>query len=160
MARHINYGKLMHEAMQGLLAEVLQDVAADGLPGDHHFYITFDTAHPGVDIADWLRDRYPEDMTIVIQEWFADLVVMDDRFSITLNFGNSPEPLVVPFASVKTFVDPSVEFGLRFDAHEDTGAEDALAEIEADLPEPDAPADDAPERAGGADVVQLDTFRK
>ncbi|MEL6125112.1 MAG: ClpXP protease specificity-enhancing factor SspB [Pseudomonadota bacterium] len=160
MARRINYGKLMHKAMQGLLAEVLQDVSANGLPGDHHFYITFETAHPGVDIADWLQDRYPEDMTIVIQEWFADLVVMDDRFSITLNFGNSPEPLVVPFASVKTFVDPSVEFGLRFDAHEDTGEDDEPEEMPEAVAEPAAVEESDPAPEGGADVVQLDTFRK
>ena len=101
------------------MAEVLSQVAREGLPGKHHFFITFDTTHPGVDMAASLKARYPKEMTIVLQEWFADLAVMKDRFSVTLNFGDVPEPIVVPFEAVKTFVDPSVEFGLRFDAHEE-----------------------------------------
>ena len=94
-------------------------MARDGLPGKHHFFITFDTGHPGVDMSASLRERYPKEMTIVMQDWFTDLAVMKDRFTVTLNFGNVPEPIVIPFEAIKTFVDPSVEFGLRFDAHEE-----------------------------------------
>lgn len=150
MTDAIDYGKLMHKALRRVMVDVLHEVAANGLPGDHHFYIAFDTTHPGVDIADWLREQYPEEMTIVMQEWFDNLSVMDDRFAITLNFNNNPEPLVIPFDSVKTFVDPSVEFGLRFDGHE----------VE---PEPD-PDDEIPvpeaEDDGAHEVVSLDAFRK
>ena len=88
MTDTIHYGRLMHQAMRGLLAEVLRDVAKRGLPGNHHFFITFDTHAEGVDIPDWLRERFPDEMTIVMQEWFDNLDVRDDGFSVTLNFGN------------------------------------------------------------------------
>jgi len=111
----IDYGNLMHRAMRGLIQEVLVNVAKDGLPGEHHFFITFDTMHPDVEIADWLSDRYPGDMTVVIQHWFDNLEVTDEGFTITLNFGENPETLYIPYDSIQTFVDPSVEFGLRFE---------------------------------------------
>lgn len=153
MAKSINYGQLMHKALRQLMAEVLSGVARDGLPGKHHFFITFDTTHPGVDMAEALRARYPAEMTIVLQEWFSDLAVMKDRFTVTLNFGNVPEPIVIPFEAIKTFVDPSVEFGLKFDAHEE-------GELEAgDEPE-DAASAARPAVPGEAEVVRLDTFRK
>jgi len=151
MARTIDYGNLMHRAMRGLIQTVLEDVAQNGLTGAHHFFITFDTTHPDVDIADWLRARYPAEMTVVIQHWFEHLVVTDEGFSITLNFGNQPEPLVIPFDAVRTFVDPSVEFGLRFETHSDDDDEEADDEIE------DA-EDDPPQHA--AEIVSLDKFRK
>ena len=112
----IAYGRLMHRAMRGLIQNVLSDVAQSGLPGEHHFFITFDTGAPGVSLADWLRDRYPEEMTIVIQNWYDGLTVDDDGFSIILNFGDNPEHLRIPFDAIRTFVDPSVEFGLRFES--------------------------------------------
>lgn len=152
MAKSIDYGNLMHRAMRGLIQTVLKDVAANGLPGAHHFFITFDTNVPGVKIADWLHSRYPEEMTVVIQHWFENLVVTDDGFSITLNFGNNPEPLVIPFDSVRTFVDPSVEFGLRFETHED----DEDEEDEDD----DGPDDDPTPPQQDAQIVRLDKFRK
>ena len=151
MARSIDYGNLMHRAMRGLIQSVLQDVADHGLPGNHHFFITFDTRHPGVAIADWLHARYPEEMTVVIQHWFETLEVTDDGFSVTLNFGNSPEPLVIPFDAVRTFVDPSVEFGLRFETHDEEDDEED-DEDEAD--------EAAPEKPHEAEVVSLDKFRK
>lgn len=155
MPKAINYGQLMHKALRQLMAEVLAQVARDGLPGKHHFFITFDTAHPGVDMDQGLRARYPKEMTIVLQEWFADLAVMKDRFSVTLNFGNVPEPIVVPFEAIKTFVDPSVEFGLRFDAHEEE-------EEGAGAPEPGEARRPAAVQAkpGEGEVVSLDKFRK
>ncbi|MFN3972500.1 MAG: SspB family protein [Gemmobacter sp.] len=149
MARDIDYGNLMHRAMRGLIQTVLSDVAEQGLPGAHHFFITFDTKHPRVEMADWLRARYPAEMTVVIQHWFENLQVTDDGFTVTLNFGNQPEPLAIPFDAVRTFVDPSVEFGLRFETNDDADEDD---EDEGD----DTPDPPRPE----AEVVSLDKFRK
>jgi hypothetical protein len=165
----LNYGRYMEKAMRGVMVEVLGMIARDGLPGAHYFYITFDTNHPGVDIADWLRERYPSEMMIVLQEWFEDLAVMDDRFRVTLNFSNQPETLVVPFEAVKTFIDPSAKFGLKFDDHESDEMVLDLEDIEAiendDTPDdeppegsPDGPSDGKPRST--ADVVNLDRFRK
>lgn len=155
MARSIDYGNLMHRAMRGLIQSVLTDVAMHGLPGAHHFFITFDTTHPDVQMADWLRERYPTEMTVVLQHWFENLNVTDDGFSITLNFGNNPEPMVIPFDALRTFVDPSVEFGLRFETQEqdDDGDEDEDAE------EADIEVEAEPERRD-AEIVSLDQFRK
>ncbi|MGL6209335.1 MAG: SspB family protein, partial [Paracoccaceae bacterium] len=136
-------------AMRGLIQSVLTDVAQNGLPGAHHFFITFDTTHEDVAIADWLKARYPEEMTVVIQHWFENLTVTDEGFSVTLSFGNAPEPLVIPFDAVRTFVDPSVEFGLRFEQHEEEVDDEDEEEIEAEEP-PHRPAE----------VVSLDKFRK
>jgi len=149
----IAYGRLMHRAMRGLIQTVLEDVAERGLPGEHHFFITFDTRQQGVDIADWLRDRYPEEMTIVIQNWFDDLRVDDDGFWITLNFGDSPEPLRVPFDSIQTFVDPSVEFGLRFETQSEDDPDGPNGGDAVDTDEDGAASHDA-------EVVRLDAFRK
>lgn len=151
MTRTIDYGNLMHRAMRGLIQEVLTDVSEHGLPGQHHFFITFDTMHPDVEMADWLSDRYPEEMTIVMQHWFDNLDVTDDGFAVTLNFGDAPEPLYVPYDAIRTFVDPSVEFGLRFESQEDED-DPAPTPVEDDLDDEDGPGD--------AEVVSLDTFRK
>ncbi|WGH78420.1 SspB family protein [Jannaschia ovalis] len=165
----IDYGTMMHDAMRGLIARVLRRVARDGLPGEHHFFISFDTNHPGVQVADWLRERYPEDMTIVLQHWYEGLEVREDDFSVTLNFGDHPEPLIIPFDALRTFVDPSVEFGLRFERRDD----DDLSEIDADALDGEAEApfaeidpdgdDDAKDGKGErreAEIVSLDRFRK
>jgi hypothetical protein len=168
----LNYGQLMQKAMRRMMAEVLSEVADNGLPGKHHFYISFETGHPGVDIPDWLRERYPDEMTIVLQDWFDDLAVAPDRFSVTLNFSNEPQTLVIPFGAVRTFVDPSVRFGLKFDPHEageadldalmpddeDEGAEESEPGTAGDA----VPGTDQPRREPGssADVVSLDRFRK
>jgi uncharacterized protein len=156
MARSIDYGNLMHRAMRGLIQTVLEDVSDHGLPGNHHFFITFDTNHPDVAIADWLRARYPEEMTIVIQHWFENLNVTDDGFTITLNFGNAPEPMVIPFDAVRTFVDPSVEFGLRFETHDESSDDD-----DDDSDEDAAVGEDGPDTSRpAAEIVSLDKFRK
>lgn len=158
MPQDIDYGNLMHEAMRGLIRKVLLDVAKNGLPGAHHFFITFDTDHPDAELADWLSDRYPGEMTVVMQHWFDNLEVGEDGFAITLNFGNQPEPLFIPYDAIKTFVDPSVEFGLRFESAEDEEDEDTpqadtvpvaeLVEVEED------------EDRNDAEIVSLDSFRK
>ena len=158
MARDIDYGNLMHRAMRGLIKTVLEDVAENGLPGAHHFFITFDTTAEDVNIADWLRERYPSEMTVVMQHWYENLDVGEDGFSVTLNFGDQPEPLYIPYNAIKTFVDPSVEFGLRFETadNDDDGDDDpdpgirrdTLEEIEAEQPHADA------------EIVSLDRFRK
>lgn len=150
----IDYGSMMHDAMRGLIKRLLQDIADAGeLPGDHHFFITFNTMYAGVLIPDWLLERYPDEMTIVVQHWFENLNVTDEGFSITLNFGDLPEPLYIPFLALRTFVDPSVEFGLRFEQIE----EDAPEAAEAPMHE-NAEADD--EIREEAQVVSLDSFRK
>ena len=164
MSQGIDYGKLMHRAMRSLIQDVLGEVARTGLPGQHHFFITFDTTHPDVAIADWLHDRYPEEMTVVLQHWFDNLDVTEEGFAVTLNFGDSPEPLYIPYDAIYTFVDPSVEFGLRFEnSSEDEQEEDYLAEVaEEEIPE--APlAEDAEseeDEKQDAEIVSLDSFRK
>jgi hypothetical protein len=141
----------MHRAMRGLIQEVLSKVQAEGLPGAHHFFITFDTKHPEAKLADWLKQRYPSEMTVVMQHWYDDLKVTNDGFGVTLNFGDAPERLYVPYDSIQTFVDPSVEFGLRFETQE----------VDEDIDELDDtdPPDDDPS-PGKAEVVRLDSFRK
>ena len=157
MTDTLDYGSLMHRAMRGLIFNVLEQVRDHGLPGNHHFFITFDTTHPDVQLADWLKDRYPEEMTVVIQHWFDNLVVREDGFSITLNFGDQPEPIQIPFDAIQTFVDPSVEFGLRFE-NQDMDEDEA----EADETEPSTDtaetSDEAPRQE--AEVVSLDQFRR
>ena len=159
MTDTLDYGSLMHRAMRGLIFNVLEQVRDHGLPGNHHFFITFDTTHPDVQLADWLKDRYPAEMTVVIQHWFDNLEVREDGFSITLNFGDQPEPIQIPFDAIQTFVDPSVEFGLRF---ENQDMDEIEEETEADETEPSAEAtetsDEEPRQE--AEVVSLDQFRR
>jgi len=157
MSREIDYGNLMHSAMRGLIRTVLQDISENGLPGNHHFFITFDTAHPDVELADWLSDRYPGEMTVVMQHWFDNLTVDEEGFAVTLNFGDSPEPLYIPYDAIRTFVDPSVEFGLRFEsADEEPEGYAAVPDAEEEQDDSEAPAPDKKD----ADVVSLDSFRK
>ncbi|MEN8895279.1 MAG: ClpXP protease specificity-enhancing factor SspB [Yoonia sp.] len=160
MAGTIDYGNLMHRAMRGLIQEVLEGVAKDGLIGDHHFFIAFDTMHPDVEIADWLSDRYPGEMTVVIQHWFDNLDVTNEGFTITLNFGDNPETLYIPYDAIQTFVDPSVEFGLRFETPEED-EESPMAEVdEAPMEEMAEPEEPVVEERQEAEVVSLDQFRK
>lgn len=160
MSRDIDYGNLMHTAMRGLIKSVLLDVAENGLPGAHHFFITFDTSHPDVELADWLTDRYPGEMTVVMQHWFDNLDVGDDGFAVTLNFGDAPEPLYIPYDAIKTFVDPSVEFGLRFESAEDEEEDDVEAFVPAAINTDHVQEDDATAEKADAEVVSLDSFRK
>lgn len=155
MGREIDYGNLMHDAMRGLIRKVLLDVADRGLPGNHHFFITFDTSHPDAELADWLSDRYPGEMTVVMQHWYDGLEVTEDGFSVTLNFGDAPEPLYIPYDAIRTFVDPSVEFGLKFEQQEPSGDDGGT------LPQKKESELEVPEEAPkAAEIVSLDSFRK
>ena len=170
---HIRYDVLARDALRGVLRRVLSDAAAHGLPGEHHFFITFVSKAEGVKLSPRLLAQYPEEMTIILQHQFWDLVVTEDRFEVGLSFGGIPERLVVPFHAIKSFFDPSVQFGLQFEPSE------AIAETPASPKLPAAPApaalapapvaaassaDDQPEPPApsgeGAEVVRLDRFRK
>ncbi|GAA6207533.1 ClpXP protease specificity-enhancing factor SspB [Cognatishimia sp. WU-CL00825] len=161
MTGTIDYGNLMHDAMRGLIQKVLEGVKETGLPGEHHFFITFDTRHPLVNIATWLTERYPDEMTVVMQHWYDNLEVTDEGFAITLNFGDAPEPLYIPYDAIKTFVDPSVEFGLRFETQEsDDDFEEEIAELVARVESVDEAEDEEEAPKSDAEVVSLDSFRK
>src|SRR5258708_7590794 len=115
---HIRYDVLARDALRGVLRRVLSDAAEHGLPGEHHFFITFLSTAEGVKLSPRLLAQYPEEMTVILQHQFWDLVVTEDRFEVGLSFGGIPERLVVPFDSIKSFFDPSVPFGLQFDQSE------------------------------------------
>ena len=165
----LNYQALTEEALRGVVRQALVTAAQRGLPGQHHFYLTFRTGFPGVQIADSLRDRHPEEMTIVLQHQFWGLEVAERQFSVTLSFNGQHERLVVPFAAVSAFVDPSVQFGLQFSVASPAQAGAApvatlppkAPAVTAPLPEP-APVAGADEPAAGeaGRVVALDAFRK
>jgi uncharacterized protein len=168
---HIRYDVLARDALRGVLRQVLTDAAAHGLPGEHHFFITFLSTAEGVKLSPRLLAQYPEEMTIILQHQFWDLVVTEDRFEVGLSFAGVPERLVVPFNSIKSFFDPSVQFGLQFEAS-DAAAETPATNLPAsNLPAPSASAPtaaapepeskDEPEKPSeGAEVVRLDRFRK
>jgi hypothetical protein len=156
----LRYDRMVEQALRGVVRKALSEAGQRGLPGDHHFYITFHTDRPGVGIADWLHQQYPQEMTIILQHQFWDLVVEEDRFSITLSFGGRHERLTIPFSALTAFADPSVKFGLQFEANEEEmqSKPPALkATKQAESPAPQQPS--SAERKG-ADVVALDTFRK
>jgi uncharacterized protein len=125
---HIRYDLLAQDALRGVVRRVLSDIAKNGVPGDHHFYITFGTRLPGVKMSQRLLAQYPEEMRIVLQHQFWDLTVSDEGFEVGLSFGGVPERLTVPFSAVTAFLDPSVQFGLQFTtlaAESETAAEPA-----------------------------------
>ncbi len=111
----IDYETLHQQALRGLVKSVLVEVGKSGLPGDHHFYISYDVRAPGVALSKRLREKYPTEMTIVLQHRFWDLIVSDERFEVKLTFDGIPERLVVPFSAIKVFIDPSAKFVLQFD---------------------------------------------
>jgi uncharacterized protein len=132
---HIRYDLLAQQALRGVVQRVLTDAAKNGLPGDHHFYVSFDTRAPGVRISQRLREEYPEEMTIVLQHQFWDLTVTEDEFEVGLSFKGIPERLGVPFAAIKGFFDPSVQFALQFEAGGKEGVE--AADTQASAPTED-----------------------
>jgi hypothetical protein len=153
------YDKMVERALRGVVREALARTAASGLPGTHHFYITFQTRHPGTKIPESLSSQYPEDMTIVLEHQFWDLEVEEDHFAVTLSFQSRPERLIVPFDAITAFTDPSCKFGLQFQANETAGA--ATGETSAKPGKAEAkkePAADKGPKTG--EVVALDAFRK
>ena len=122
---HIRYDILAQEALRGVVHRVLVDAAKNGLPGEHHFYISFDTRAEGVRLSPRMLTQYPEEMTVVLQHQFWDLVVTDEGFEVGVSFGGIPERLAVPFAAVKGFFDPSVQFGLQFEEIGDAAGVDS-----------------------------------
>ena len=184
---HIRYDILAQEALRGVVRQVLADSAKNGLPGEHHFYISFNTRAEGVRLSPRLLAQYPEEMTVVLQHQFWDLAVTETGFEVGLAFGGIPERLAVPFAAVKGFFDPSVQFGLQFEEIAEAGGEAPETGVAADTdhgtPTPPAEHKGAPpavvaapapanppsanpppkepaKPAGGGDVVPLDRFRK
>jgi hypothetical protein len=159
----IRYDVLAQEALRGLVRKVLSEVAQTGLPGEHHFFITFDTRHPGVRISTRLREQYPNEMTVVLQHQFWDLMVTDSTFEVGLSFKGVPERLLVPFRAINGFVDPHASFALKFDPPAEAADElPAVRPAPADEARGTFEQDDSPVQpvGGTADVVSLDAFRK
>src|SRR5260370_25049521 len=148
------YDKMVEGALRGVVRDALKRAAREGLRSAHHFYIGFGTRMPGVVIPDSLRARYPDEMTIVLQHQFWDLEIAEDSFSVTLSFQQKPERLEIPFAAVRSFADPSVNFALEFAAPEGEPATAALVPVA--IAAPPAPA----EKPATGEVVALDSFRK
>ncbi|MEE4235457.1 MAG: ClpXP protease specificity-enhancing factor SspB [Anderseniella sp.] len=170
----MRYDVLAQHALRSVVKLALQRVMRDGqLPGEHHFFISFDTAYPGVKVSERLKAKYPEDMTIVLQHQFWNLHVFDKLFEVELSFDNIPEKLVVPFAAIKGFFDPTVQFGLQFEPGvlEQAGGEGGNADDTAEADDAAVPlAEDSPKDNGApagnkasnddTTVVSLDAFRK
>lgn len=161
----LRYDRMVEGALRGVVQSALQTVCDHGLPGDHHFYITFRTRQASVRIPDRLREQYPEEMTIVLQYQYDDLSVTEEGFGVTLSFNNRQERLEIPYAAITTFADPSVNFALQFqpiDAIVDADeVDDLLDEAGEESDGADAPeAPPAPKETGGDNVVTLDAFRK
>jgi hypothetical protein len=160
----MRYDVLTQDALRGVVKAALRRVAKSGLPGDHHFFIAFNSTADGVQMSERLRQRYPREMTIVLQHQFWNLVVRDEAFEVELSFNDIPERLVIPYKAIKGFLDPSVQFGLQFEAmqlpHREApplaeASEAANSALEAEAPSPrDAKPADVPK------VVSLDSFRK
>jgi hypothetical protein len=168
---YMRYDRMVEDALRGVVRRALNEAAAHGLPGNHHFYLTFRTRAPGVDIPPYLVERYPNEMTIVLQFQFYGLETGEDHFVVTLSFNNQQERLQIPYAAISVFADPSVNFALQFQA-----ADESVAEVE-EAPEEPAPAAGEPPRAlppatpkpalpraegdgSSAEVVSLDQFRR
>src|SRR5215468_9719938 len=149
---HIRYDILAQEALRGVVRQVLVDAAKNGLPGEHHFYISFNTRADGVRISTRMLAQYPEEMTVVLQHQFWDLVVTETGFEVGLSFGGIPERLAVPFTAVKGFFDPSVQFGLQFEETAE-GAGEAQNEESADAGSDRSPPVPASEPGGAAPAV-------
>lgn len=167
----MHYEQMAQNALRGVVRMALERVAKQGLPGDHHFYITFESQHPGVTMSDWLKERYPDEMTIVVQHQFWDLKVEPEKFSITLSFHKVGETLVVPFEAVKAFFDPSVQFMLQFKPVNGqapkkpaTATEQPVLQVSKpaakDEPATEDDGDKPKDPQGGGEVVSLDKFRK
>ena len=153
----IRYDVLTQEALRGVVRTVLRETAKTGLPGEHHFYISFDTSHPGVRLSTRMREQYPDEMTIVVQHQFWDLKANEHNFEIGLSFNDVPESLLVPYAAIKGFFDPSVQFGLQFEVASENDEGGEVLELSA---EPSSDEKPPAREDGEADIVSLDAFRK
>ena len=151
----IHYPTLIDQAMRGVVRDVLKRVQASGLPGEHHFYISFSTVYPGVKISEQLKARYPKEITIVLQHQFWDFKVEESQFQATLSFGGVPEKLVVPYAALTAFADPSIKFGLQFQQAESDDSIESDANTIMGMMAQDEDADE-----GSAEIISLDHFRK
>ncbi|HEY0510350.1 MAG TPA: ClpXP protease specificity-enhancing factor SspB [Thermoanaerobaculia bacterium] len=148
----IDYAAYLQEALRGAVRRVLEQVAEHGLPGEHHLYIGFRTGFPGVEVPRFLRDQYPEEVTIILQHQFWGLEVTPEDFSVLLTFGGSRQRVTVPFAALTAFADPAADFGLRFDAAAPAhGADEPASQAETEAP-------DEPERPAG--VIRFDPSRR
>ena len=156
---YLGYDLMLQEALRGVVRETLSQVASRGILGNHHFLISFRTGQPGVDIPEFLRSQYPDEMTIVLQHQFSGLEVSEDAFSVSLSFNKVPAYLTIPFAAVTRFADPPANFGLQLVATETEGPGPASARDAKALPKPDAEPGSGRE-AKTAKVVALDSFRK
>lgn len=148
------YDKMVERALRNVVRQALQEVAEKGLIDDHHFYITFFTDFPGVKVPTYLKERYPNEMTIVLQHQFYELEISEDKFSVMLSFNNVPERLVIPIAAITIFADPSVNFALQFQPLAEDDADDIHFEAE------EIGTEKAEKDKKKGEVVSLDTFRK
>ena len=182
MNDRFHYDALVDDALRSVVRRVLRQVADKGLPGSHHFYISFRSTDPGVRLPDYLRAKYPEEMTIVLQHQYWDLVINDEFFEVTVSFNKRQERIKVPFVALSAFVDPSVRFGLQFDRKDQAGAAEKVEaganQTPTSLPAPEkrpslgAPAETATAKPEGTEqpepkpedpaskIVKLDSFRK
>lgn len=145
----IRYDLLVQEALKGVVRKVLTEAGKDGLPGDHHFYVSFRTDFPGAKLSTRLREKYPQEMTIVLQHQFWDLIINEQGFEVGLSFSGVPEKLVVPFDAVTGFFDPSVQFGLKFEVQDEAANADTAPDDRAKVPVKEAasePLELAPKR--------------
>ena len=154
----INYEDIIKDSLKKAIKKVLLDVSLKGLPGDHHFFISFITSFPGVKIAEWMIKDYPNKMTIVIQNWFENLYVDDKGFSIVLNFKNKPEKLTIPFESIISFSDPSVNFSLQFDSSVSQNLE-TIMDIKEKDPQTQSDKDDL-ESEKNNNIIQFEKYKK
>jgi hypothetical protein len=153
----LDYARLVREALLDVPRRALRLAAREGLPGEHHFYVSFKTTHPGVSVSPLVRARHPEEMTVVLQHQYWDLAVGDDAFSVTLRFGGVPERLHVPFAALTAFADPAAEFGLRFDRPGEATVIKERKDGETATGADDRRGDGAPR---ARNVVDIRTFRR
>jgi uncharacterized protein len=164
----MRYDQLAQNALRGVVRDALRKIQRTGLPGEHHFYIAFNTKYPGVGLSPRIAERYPREMTVVLQHQFWNLTITEDRFEVELSFDNIPEKLIVPFNSIKGFLDPSVQFGLQFEVvpveEQDVPKNGDVVELsgtqKGELAATSEAESEVPQDAAEKKVVSLDAFRK
>lgn len=158
LTTRLRYDKMVERALRSVVREAVEEVMAEGLPDEHHFYITFSTEHDGVEIPDYLKERYPGEMTIVLQYQFHDLSIDDKFLKVTLSFNNVPERLVIPVEAITIFADPAVNFALQFQPVNGDGGDDGFDDFDDD----DSPSDTdkSDDKGKKGEVISLDSFRK